>query len=550
MSAEILEFEKPDEWYIRRSAEWSRRGELSKSLLYAYMTKKDDRAARMCKAAILYESGNLTPALRMLVSLRDAGDRGGDMYALIIKVLHDMTRYISASYFMGEALAAGAFPFASGTGAPTTRSAYMRLLGAVRSEYPDNKYDSDAPGVLYVLCRSRYGTDEGLAAEMLFDEHDFAGSETMFKATSVLTAEKLVPPLAYKLIDTCRGAVENNDTPRHDLLSTLSVALAAVGKDEEARETAGLLAGLDLPEDDLDLIKTVAALISLDMGEDARYFLDELCAVQPTEPVLLIAAEAEMNAGDRDAARDRLARCLTVAPDNMTAGYLLDRLNKLKSGRVEYDYALPDREAKKLHSRVVKYAVSDEQDPDPGKTDAAVRYLLSCGNTAAAMHVAEIASDTEHGRRAFSDYLLDIEGSPALKREIIYGKLISGDRDIPLYSFGYRTASPSDRNIELAGGGSMLRAYFRAYATYIVYCRMPCRLERIFPEVVAVLAGYSGNVRFDRDGAAALIALCNPDLQRVGLERSALYAGSDEKAVSEMVAAVKNSVRLDIGEEE
>ena len=96
----------------------------------------------------------------------------------------------------------------------------------------------------------------------------------------------------------------------------------------------------------------------------------------------------------------------------------------------------------------------------------------------------------------------------------------------------------------------MLRAYFRAYATYIVYCRMPCRLERIFPEVVAVLAGYSGNVRFDRDGAAALIALCNPDLQCVGLERSALYAGSDEKAVSEMVAAVKNSVRLDIGEEE
>ena len=538
MPAEILEFEKPDEWYIRRSAMWSRRGELSKSLLYAYMTKKDSREARLCKATALYESGNLSPALRMLLPLRAAGDRGGDMYALIVKVLHDMTRFVSAAYFMREAIACGAFPFADGMNEPDDRSSYLRMYNEIRGAYPDNKFASDAPSLLYVLEHTRFGTDESLAAEMLFDDHDFAGSEIMFKATGVLTSDKLVPPLAYKLIETCHGALsDSGDIPRPDVMSALAVALHAAGEEDEARKTAELLAEQELPDDDTDLIKVIAALLSLDMGDEARYFLDELCAIQPTPLVLTIAAEAEINSGDRDAARDRLARCLTVDPDNTVAKYLLKKTASKRMGKAEYSPDLPNKVARGMYGRVAELIATGRQDDDPASTNETVRYILSRGNISAAVYLAEDGPASSVAEEVFLDYLTDIEGLPSLKRTILYNMFMKKKNDIPLYSFGYVTARAGAHIRGVTE--TELAAYRYALATYYVYCKEGADIDKVWEDCVGAFRALDISPSDSRTGAAVILALCNADLKCAGMDRSVLYVGSDEKEAGRIVGEVK-----------
>ncbi|HIW04357.1 MAG TPA: hypothetical protein H9692_06525 [Firmicutes bacterium] len=552
MAAEILEFGKPDEWYIARAESWSRRGELAKSLLYAYMTKGDTREVKMCRARMLYESGNLSLALAILSDLRADGDKGADMYALTVKTLDDMTRYISAAYFIGEGAETGAFPFLTDAAAPATRREYEAAIKLIRGEFPDNKFDSDISSVLYVAERMQSGADESLAGEMLFDEHDFAGSEIMFRATGILYPEKLVAPLAYKLIDACKSALDGDSDgqPRHEVLSTLAVALAAVGRKNEARETAEMLAELDLPDGDLELVKTVAALLSLDMGDEARFFLDELCAVSPTPAVLCVAAEAELNEDDKEEARDRIARCLMIAPDDPLAKYLMRRANDSRRVHVPYSTRLPSAEAKRRLMRVFTHSAG-ESDPFPEKTAEAVRYLLSCGMTPATFDAIAAAVPAGVARGVFTAYLTDIEGLPVLKREILLERLLAGGKNVPLYSFGERMVSPSEECIKLCGGDEALRrAYCRALATAAVYCDVSCPVNAVFSQTADVFASAAHGENFEKDCAAAIMLLCRADVQCAGLDAGALHAGANKDEAARLAASAESRVVYDFGEED
>ena len=546
MSAEILEFGKPDEWYITRAENWSRRGELAKSLLYAYMTKENTREAKICRASVLYESGNLSLALKILVDLRADGDRGGDMYALLVKTLDDMTRYRSAAYFMAEGAETGAFPFLGGA-APICRRDYADALSAVRRAYPDNKFDSDLSSVIYVAERTLGGADESLTAEMLLEEHDFAGSEIMFRTAGILYPEKVVPPLADKLIDACKSAMEREERPRHEVLATLAVALASSGRADEARETGELLAELDLPEGDMELVKTVAALLSLGMGDEARYYLDELCAIIPVPSVLLVAAEAELNEGDTDEARDRIARCLTIDPHNMLARYLMKKSGGKRRQRMPFTTRLPDAEAKKMLMRLL----SSEAEEDAGFAADATEYFLSCGDTPVAREIIESSAGTRRGRRAFTAYLTDIEGQPALKREILFHRLLAGEKLIPLYSFGERMVSPSEECVRSCGKDEPLhRAYCRALATAAVYCDASLPINAIFCETADALGAAAHGENYEYDCSAALMLLCRAVVQCPGLETSALFEGADKETAARLAAAVKDRVVYDFGEDD
>lgn len=550
MPAEILQFEKSDAWYVERAKYWSRRGVLAKSLLYAYMPKGNGRDVMLCRARILYESGNLSPALRVLVALRDGGERSGEMYALLVKCLGEMTRYRSAEYFMREAEECGAIKFSVPLPETMTRSDYMRSVYEIKQMYPDNKYAGEVSGVLYVLERSVSGPDESLAAEMMFDAHDYAGSEMMFKATGVFYPEKLIPPLARKLAEACRAGLEatpEGKLPRSDLLSTLAVALAACGEEKEARETAEMIVDCDFPDDDIDLVKAVAALVSLGCTEDSRYFLDELCAVQPTESVLLVAAESEIRSADWDAARDRLARCRLVAPNNRLAADLLEKVDARKSN-VGYGIGMPESYIKRQQSRIVKYAASDVRDPSPEKTLDALRSLLEVhGEPARA--AAELMAEREECMPVFAEYLLDIEGWQGVKREILYRMMLAGRRGIPLYSAGYRVASPSD-DVTAGASEKMRQAYLRAYSTCIVYCKQPFGLDEVFAEASATLSRYTRRQNFVFDAAAVLIAMSGADLQFPGLDRSVLFVGSDKDTIDRILESGDSRVVYDFGEGE
>lgn len=542
MAAEILRFDTSEEQCIRRSEECAKRGDKVRSLLYAFMPESGSRAAVMRRAAALYECGDFSPALATLMKMRAEGDRGGDMYALIVKILDGMTRYRSAAYFMCEG--ADAMSLTVSSDGIKSRRVYDRTLFAVRAIYPDIASPGDAAGVLYVLSRSFRGQDESLAGEMLFDERDAGGATVMFKATGVLYPEKLVPPLAHKLIDVCGKVLETDmaDAPLHEVLSALTVAYSAVGRHEDARGAGEMLSGLDLPDDDLELVKATAALIGAGMDGDARYYLDELCERYPVGSVLILAAEADMNAGDADSARMRLARCLRSDPGNRMAEYLLRRAKK-GCANVEYGLTLPEAETNKLYERIMLaarvYGIGGARDK---KTDDAVRYLLTRTDADGAAELADTIAATGVGREAFLEYLLDAEGMPCVKRNILYELLKSGERDVPLYSFGYRTASPSEGALSLAESESVRRAYLYAYSTATVYCNGSIP-DAMFRSVAPLLPKFVRRREFVRSCAAALIIAggCRP--QCVGLDKDVIMAGSNEKTMNSILDAFAEASR-------
>lgn len=548
MSAEILEFTRPDEWYIRRSAEWSKRGELAKSLLYAYMAKGDGHDVHMCRAGRLYESGNLSQALGVLISMRVKGGLGGDGYALLIKCLNEMTRYKSAEYFIREAVGTGALVLTFSLPEEMTRTVYMRALTEIKTLYPDNKFDSDISGVLYVFERFLIEADESLAGEMMFGDHDFTGSETMFKATGIFYPDKLIPPLAYKLIEACRPPIESGEQPRHDILATLAVALAAIGEIREARATAELLTNLDMPSSDLDLIKTTVALLSLGMNEDARYYLDELCAVQPTVPVLLIAAEAEIKAEDWQSARDRLARCMLISPGEPLAKLLLRKVNR-RNQNVGYGVYLPEANMKRLYSRVQKYVLSDVADPSPEKTMDAIRYLLRHGGHISDQ-VTELAAGFDVYEKVFSEYLLDIEGQPHIKQHILYNMMLCGKRRIPLYSYGYRTADAAGIDTIDTDDDGYVRAYLLACSVAEVYCRDPEGLSRIFLGLLPKLSKYRNEKNFEKVGAAILLVASEAKIRCPGINGGVLYCGQSQHVIDVSALSINDEVMYDFGEED
>lgn len=549
MSAEILEFIRPDEWYIQRSAEWSKRGELAKSLLYAYMTRGDGHDVQMCRASRLYESGNLSQALSLLVSMRNKGELGGDGYALLIKCLNEMTRYKSAEYFLREAVGTGALMLTFGLPEEMTRTVYIRALNEINSLYPDNKFDSDISGVLYILEHSVTGADESLTGEMMFGEHDFTGSETLFRAMGVFYLDKLIPPLAYKLIEACKPLIESGDPPRHDILATLAVALAAIGENKEARAAADMLTSLDLPASDLDLIKTIVALLSLGMNEDSRYFIDELCAVQPTVSVLLVAAEAEIKAEDWESARDRLARCTLVSPGEPLAKMLLGKVNR-HNRNVEYGISLPESNMKRLYTRVQKYMFSDTRDPSPEKTIEAIRYLLRNGGDISEQ-LTDLAAGSEVYEKAFLEYLLDIEGQPHLKQCILYNLMVSGKRRIPLYSYGYRMADVTSVDSIGIEDDTYIRAYLFACSVAEVYCQNPEKLRAKFLGLLPEISIHSNKKISEKECAAVLLVASKAKLICSGLNGSVLYCGENQRMINLFAMSLEDEdVTYDFGEED
>ena len=182
MSEKIIEFEKTEDWYIRQSENWSKRGDAIKSLLYINMPKSGSRKVTLRKAAAYYESGNFTPAAEILTDMYRSGDRSGEVYALLIKTLTAMSRYRSALYFLNDAAENGAFGFADKRKI-TNVSDFYRVIGEIKKRYPDFRSAGEVADLVYLLDHGVEFNDETLFGDMFLSEKEVACPETLFKAT-------------------------------------------------------------------------------------------------------------------------------------------------------------------------------------------------------------------------------------------------------------------------------------------------------------------------------------------------------------------------------
>ena len=154
-------------------------------------------------------------------------------------------------------------------------------------------------------------------------------------------------------------------------------------------------------------------------------------------------------------------------------------------------------------------------------------------------------------RGVFTAYLTDIEGLPALKREILFERLLAGGKNVPLYSFGERMVSPSEECIKLCGGDEALRrAYCRALATAAVYCDVSCPVNTVFSQTADVFASAAHGENFEKDCAAAIMLLCRADVQCAGLDAGALHAGANKDEAARLAASAESRVVYDFGEED
>lgn len=560
MSEKIIEFEKTEDWYIRQSENWSKRGDAIKSLLYINMPKSGSRKVTLRKAAAYYESGNFTPAAEILTDMYRSGDRSGEVYALLIKTLTAMSRYRSALYFLNDAAENGAFGFADKRKI-TNVSDFYRVTGEIKKRYPDFRSAGEVADLVYLLDHGVEFNDETLFGDMFLSEKEVACPETLFKATGVLTPSRMEPSLADKLLGACENNVfSDSGMPRYDVLSAEIIALVSLGRTEEARMRADELLSYDLPENDVDLLKCSEAFIAARCHDGAREYLEELETFLPTETVLLKAATANYATGDYFAARDELSRLLTVYPHNITARRLLRMLPD--SDRAETDDELPaeeqiiysdrlpaedESEVSLRVEKMLNFAAMRGGIPENADMENNLTYVLRYADDEYADYVCEELARTGMYTGLLKKYLLGIEGSLERKRAILYAFCVYGtleDDTAELFVYGYKKVTIPDF-ARGANNESLTRAYYYAYATYCVYGDVvPEKLNDLFFASADALAKYGEENGFVFDAAAAFIEVCGIDCVFGGMLSKNIGTFADRKKTAKYVKIIEEAAHV------
>ena len=526
MSENIIEFEKTDDWYVRQSEIWSKRGDAVKSLLYVGMAKGGGRKVNLRKAAAYYESGNFTPAVRLLTRMYRDGDRTGDLYALLVKTLAAMSRCRSALYFLNDAASSGAFGFAEKRRI-TSAADFYRAVGEIKKRWPDPNTAGETADVIYLVDSGADGCNETLIGDMLLNGKEIACSDMLFKATGIFSRSGVDPALAEKLLGACENNLfADNGMPRYDVLSAEIISLVSLGRNEEARMRSEELISYDLPENDLDLLKCSEAFIAARFHDGAREYLEELAAIVPNRSTLFKSAVASMATGDYFAARDALARLLALYPYDLNARRLLRSLPETDRAETDdelpgedeivYSDRLPAEDESELSLRVenmINFAEMRGGVPENTDMSYSLRYVLDYADDEYADYVCGELARTGMYEGLLKEYLLDIEGSLERKRAIVYALCLEyakkgGGEDIEIYVYGYKTAP--FRKFPLSGGDeALLRAYYYAYATYSVYgTDVPEEADSIFACVRDAVGDRAGDRTFVYDVAAAVIEIC------------------------------------------
>lgn len=549
--AEILKFKQSERWYIEQSEYWSKRGDSFKSLLYARQACEcGGISARLRLASALHETGNYARAAEIYVKFIGEGHVTAEIYAGLIKCLADMSRYRSAAYFIRDAKARGLFPKLRGDKL-AGRADFNKALTEIGKQFPDlpREYagdDDEFKRLLYVIRRGDLNIDETLLPDLYLGESDNAASEVLFKAASVITPDKLNDQLATKLLAACEEGLSGGDYPRQDILATKVVALVALGRIEDAEIAAEDLMSLELPDNDADLVKCAVAMMAVEYHDGAVDYLEELSNDVFEENLVYLNALANLNAGDKDRAKELFSEVLVINPHNVPAKYWCDLLVK-DDAAAEYHLYLPSDTEFDMRDSIDRM-LSDAREAG-GKTGERremrdlLAYELRGADSEYAAFVGKSLAVLGIYRSVLRDYLLDPEGRLSLKREII-ADMLTRDYKTPVtaFLFGIKRVCVMRDFYGMGSSDGLIRAYVSALAAFAVFAGDYGKLDEVFDKIYPYLAEMDiASLRDAENVAATLVLFGGLAEAATPKDAASLFGEADARGVGKLCEAVENN---------
>ena len=515
--AEILKFKQSERWYIEQSEYWSKRGDSFKSLLYARQACEGGGiSARLRLAAALYETGNFTCAAEVYIKFLGEGHASAEIYAGLIKCLAEMSRYRSAAFFMREAKSLGLMPKLR-CDKLASRADFYKALAEIKKQFPDIKRefdgeeDAEFKRLLYVIRRGDFNLDETLLPDLYLSDSDNAASEILFKAASIITPDKLNDQLATKLLAACEEGMKGSEYPRQDIVATKIVSLTALGRVEEAEIAAEDLMSLELPDSDADLLKCAIAMIAIEYHDGAVDYLEELTNDVFEENLVYLNAVANLNAGDKDRAKELFSEVLVINPHNVSAKYYCDLLVR-SDALADYDMYLPDNAEFDVREKIDAMLEAARQAGgkigERREMRELLAYALRCDDPDYALYVGRNLAALGIYRGVLRDYLLDAEGRLTLKREII-AEMLTKDYKTPVtaFLFGIGRICVMRDFYGMGSSDGLIRAYVSALAAFAVFGGGHGALEEVFDKAYPYLSAIEINTTAAAENVAAALVL-------------------------------------------
>ncbi|MBQ7227059.1 MAG: hypothetical protein IJX05_01510 [Clostridia bacterium] len=367
----ILEFKQSDNFYIKQSEAFGRRGDFYKSLLYArravYLGNSGGEE-RLADA--LLESGNLSQACKEYLKLYRAGRKSTKVYAGLIKSLTAMSRYASATRFISEATDEYYLP-EFGEDSYSGVDNVKKYVKHLYETYPYPKAD-ESFGMLYAIGRGDALRDRTYMADMC-PQNEMPEPAFLYNTISVVTPDRMDKKHAEAFLKMATATYAEEERPTA-ILATAVVALLALGTKAEAEDVADELASLVLPEDPVELAKCAIAMLSLRDYESAIDYLEELLTICFEFRLVTVTAIAHMNAGNVKRAQELFGAVLNIEPENYVARYWIGRLNKGETPYHKLGETLPREEIVRLKTLIGEALLG--VDVDEKQSKRAVRYFL------------------------------------------------------------------------------------------------------------------------------------------------------------------------------
>lgn len=541
--AELLQFDKTDEWYIAQSATWSKRGDSYRSLLYARRAAEKSRKGEMRLATALYESGNFHLAAEKFVELYLAGEQTTELYVGLIKSLSGMFRHRAALFFLEEGQRKGLLPAWGGN--LSDEREYVQAMEELRREYPDEVADKEFSQILFLYYSGYMIGNDNLLREV-GAMSDVVSPDLFFSAAAVSTLQGLNNEFATKMLQACERSIEESPFPRADLLAIKIICLVKLGRTEEADLAADDLVALDLPEDDVTVLKCAQAMAALGDYESALDYIEELLNVTYNENLVLLASMTSLNINNNKLAKELFSDVLLINPRNVVADYWCKRLVYDGKYTANEEHQLPWSEQQAITKRIetilaeARLHPGDIEETEQGRNE--LLYVLLGEDTDFAIYVGCTLVQTG----VYTDVVRSILTRPnariLLCRDILT-EMICRDARMEEWLFIYglrrvRVGIDLDaKNIS----AELRRAYAGALATVWVFSPENVGdLDEMFEAVLPTVSEIS--LRTEREinsMAAAFLLLSRVDDIRTPKDAVDWFIGADTRLANNYCASVE-----------